>query len=115
MATCVEVSGAKYPVRRGDADITPMEGVSLTPAFAGRPLNRDLLAWEHEKNRAIRVGDWKLVARAGVEWELYNVATDPVEPTDLAAKHPERVKDLAAKWDAMAKRCQVVPYPEPKK
>ena len=43
--------------------ITPMEGTSLMPAFANQPLSRDLLAWEHERNRAIRVGQWKLVAQ----------------------------------------------------
>jgi arylsulfatase A-like enzyme len=115
MATCVELSGAKYPAKRSDTAVSPMEGTSLTPAFADKPLKRDLLAWEHEKNRAIRVGDLKLVAKAGGEWELYDLNADPVELTDLAKKQPDTVKDMAAKWDEWAKRCHVLPYPVVKK
>ena len=115
MATCVDVSGAKYPTTLGDRAITPMEGTSLVPAFADKPLGRDLIAWEHERNRAIRVGDWKLVAVHDKPWELYDLKADPTELTDLAAKMPEKVKDLSARWDAWAKRTNVLPYPAAKK
>jgi arylsulfatase A-like enzyme len=115
MATCVELGGGTYPTKAGENTITPMEGTNLTPAFADKPLKRELLAWEHEKNRAIRVGDMKLVSKAGVEWELYDLKADPVELTNLAVKRPDTVKELAAKWDAWAKRCQVLPYPEDRK
>jgi arylsulfatase A-like enzyme len=115
MATCVDVSGAKYPAAVGDRKITPMEGKSLVPAFTDKPVERDLLAWEHERNRAVRVGKWKLVAVHGQPWELYDLEADPTELTDLAAKMPEKVADLSAKWDAWAKRTNVLPYPVAKK
>src|SRR5207249_97578 len=71
MATCVDVAGASYPQRVGDQAITPLEGKSLVPAFANRSLERDALYWEHEGNRAMRVGDWKLVAKGPAAlWEL---------------------------------------------
>src|SRR5262245_47228840 len=115
MATCVDVAGATYPVKRRDRTVTPVEGKSLVPAFAGKPLDREYLAWEHEGNRAIRSGQWKLVAKAGAAWELYNLEADPVEMNDHAAKQSDQVMELAAKWDEWAKRCNVLPYPAVKK
>jgi arylsulfatase len=106
MATCVDVSGAKYPM-----DKTPPEGKSLVPAFAGKPLEREYLAWEHEGNRAIRFGDWKAVATHTGPWELYNLKTDRVELKNLAEQHPDKVKQFAAAWQAWAKRTHVLPYP----
>ncbi|QEL16116.1 arylsulfatase [Limnoglobus roseus] len=111
MATFVALAGAKYPTEFNDHAITPMEGTSLVPAFANKPIEREMLAWEHEKNRAIRVGNWKLVAKAGAAWELYDIDADPVELKDLAAAMPGRVKELSAKWDVWAKRCHVLPRP----
>lgn len=116
MATCVELAGATYPREfQGDA-IQPMEGVSLVPAFAGRPLDRSRpIFWEHEGNRAIRSGDWKLVSKHPGDWELYNMAADRSETHDLARQHPDRVKTLADQWQAWADRVGVQPWPLPNK
>jgi arylsulfatase len=116
MATCVAVSGAKYPAEFNGNPILPMEGRSLLPAFANLPIERDALYWEHEGNAAVRVGDWKLVRRGqnGV-WELYNLKADRTELNDLASKNPETAKELAAKWDVWAARANVVPYPDQQK
>ncbi len=113
MATCIDLAGAAFPEKRGDAKTLPPEGTSLAPAFAGKPLVRkDLLYWEHEGTRAVRDGKWKLVTKEpDGPWELYDLEKDRTELTDLAAKEPERVKDLAAKWDAWAKRANVLPWP----
>lgn len=112
MATCVDVSGAKYPADFNGNNIQPMEGRSLVPAFDNKPIERDGIFWEHEGNAAVRVGDWKLV-RAGRNstWELYNMKADRTELHDLAAQEPERAKELAAKWESWAKRANVIPYP----
>jgi len=92
--------------------IQAMEGRSLVPAFDNRPIEREALYWEHEGNAAIRVGDWKLVrkGRDGA-WELYNLQADRTELNDLASQETDRVKELAAQWQAWAKRTNVVPYP----
>lgn len=105
-ATCVDVAQAAYP-----AEAPPLEGRSLRPAFANQALSREAIYWEHEGNRAVRVGDWKLVAKHGGPWELYNLATDRVESTDLATREPERVAQLTRLYDAYAQRSQVEPWP----
>ncbi|MCE9562902.1 MAG: arylsulfatase [Planctomycetes bacterium] len=109
-ATCIDLAGAEYPKTVGERAITPLEGKSLLPVFAGKPLERDLF-WEHEGNRAVRVGDWKLVGKHGGPWELYDLSKDRVEANDLRAKHPDMVKELVAKYDAWAKRANVEPWP----
>ena len=113
MATCVDVSGAKYPAEVEGSKILPPEGLSLAPAFAkeSQPITREYLAWEHEGNRAIREGAWKLVSFANAPWELYNMDADRVEMHDLAGSEPERVKTMAAKWEEWAKRTHVLPRP----
>lgn len=112
MATCVALAEAQYPAEFAGQKIQPMEGVSLAPAFAGLPLNRTQpLFWEHEGNRAIRTGDWKLVSKHPGPWELYDIAEDRTEMHDLAGKQPERVQEMAAQWDAWAKRVGVMPWP----
>ena len=110
MATCVDVAKAKYPKEFKGQSIKPMEGVSLAAAFAGKPLGRPSpIFWEHEGNRAVRDGRWKLVAKENRPWELYDMQADRTEMNDVAKKRPEAVKTLSAKWDAWAKRANVLP------
>jgi arylsulfatase A-like enzyme len=76
-------------------------GLSLVPAFVrDGAVKHDELWWQHEGNRAIRVGDWKLVA-AGKDgpWELYDLATDRTEKHDLARTKPDKVLELARQWE----------------
>ena len=111
MPTVLDVTGAAYPREYKGKAIQPMEGVSLRPALAGRALARTQpLFWEHEGNRAVRSGNWKLVSTYPNEWELYDMAADRVERNDLAASRPDLVKTLAAEWDAWAKRANVDPW-----
>lgn len=110
MATCVDLAKAQYPTEFNGNRIIPMEGVSLVPLFEGRPLQRKTpLFWEHEGNRAVRDGKWKLVAKENKPWELYDMEADRTEMNDLAAQHPEIVARLAAAWEAWAARANVLP------
>jgi arylsulfatase len=112
MATCVDLAGATYPAEFKGNPITPMEGRSLAPAFQGQPIQREGIYWEHEGNRAVRVGKWKLVAKGPKgPWELYDMEADRTELADLAAAQPERAAQMAALWQAWAERAKVVPWP----
>lgn len=111
MATCVDISGAKYPGEHAGEKITPLEGRSLVPAFGNGTIERDAIYWEHEGNRAIRIGDWKLVAKGpAAPWELYDMKADRTETTDLSARQPERVREMIAKWESWAHRTKVLPW-----
>ncbi len=100
-------------------DILAIEGVSLRPAFTRESLDRkDALYFEHHLNCAVRDGQWKLVRKGIpgkdaklVPWELYNMQTDRTEMNNLADQDPQKVAELAAKWEAWAKRANVKPWP----
>ena len=113
MATAVDLAGAKYPAELSGEKITAMQGVSLRTAFANQLLPRaEPLFWEHGGNRAARDGQWKLVARGPAgKWELYDMLADRTETRDLAAAEPSKLKELIAKWEAWAKRAEVIPWP----
>jgi arylsulfatase len=111
MATCVDVSGAQYPKTYNGHEIQPMEGVSLAPTFQGKSLAERAIYWEHEGNRAVRQGKWKLVSKHPGGWELYDMENDRTEQHDLADEHREKVAELKALYEAWAKRCNVRPWP----
>jgi arylsulfatase len=109
LPTFLELAGATYPHQREGHEVFPPEGVSLLPSFRGEPAKPRLLFFEHEGNRAVRDGAYKLVALHGKPWELYHIETDRGELDDLAARQPERVERLARAWDEWAIRCNVIP------
>jgi arylsulfatase A-like enzyme len=110
-ATCVALSGAEYPKVHAGEMIQPLEGRSLTPAFTGQPIDREAIYWEHEGNRAIRVANWKLLAKGPAgKWELYDIASDRTELVNLVAEHPDRVRQMVAQWETWAKRANVIPW-----
>lgn len=110
MATVLEVTGTAYPKDWQGQPIEPLEGHSLLPVLKqGAPAERPPMFWEHEGNAAVRIGRWKLVRKFPEPWELYDMQQDRTELNDLAAKHPDRVKDMAAQYEAWAKRCGVIP------
>ncbi len=121
MPTLLDVAGASYPAERKGEKTVPLDGVSLRPAFTGAPLDRGgPIFAEHETNASVREGKWKLVGESVAmpggtvarQWELYDLEADRTETKNLAAAHPEKVKELAGKWEEWAARVGVYPRAE---
>lgn len=112
MPTLLELAGTTYPARFQGRQITPVAGKSLVPALQNGSLSREPLFWEHEGNKAVRVGDWKLVAARNDSWELYDLKADSTETQDLSKDNPEKVRELAALWNTWAQDCGVLDWSE---
>lgn len=111
MPTCLEVAGAKDTTTAKSLD-----GKSLLPILHGKQREgHGALFWQFSQCKAVRQGDWKLVAshtnlRFGIDffrmgsanerlpWELYNLSNDRTEQKDLASQHPDRVKAMAKRY-----------------
>ena len=115
MATCLDISGAKYPDTFEGNTVTPTPGKSLIPVFTGKIKDQlhDELFWEHNGAAALRQGDWKIVrVDAKEKWELYNLAEDRSETNNMAAKLPEKVGQMQIKWNQLANKYAVFPKPQ---
>ena len=97
--TVLELAGIQKPKEWKGEPGPEAPGRSLVRAFGkDETIARDSLWWLHEGNKAIRVGDWKIVAAKGDPWELYDLKTDRAEQHNLAAKMPGKVKELEQAW-----------------
>ncbi|MCW5558320.1 MAG: arylsulfatase [Verrucomicrobiae bacterium] len=102
--TILDVADGGRSGAQGSPPAPESPGRTLAPAFAkDADLPREPLWWQHEGNRALRVGDWKIVAAGeDSDWELYDLKADRIESRNLAAEQPERVKAMAAQWEQQA-------------
>ena len=115
MATAVEVGRGTYPETFRGERVHPLEGKSLAPIFEGRDRDgHEALFFEWAGGKAVRTDRWKLVDPVGAAegWELYDMHADRTETADLAAQRPELVAELAARYDAWARRVGVDARPQ---
>jgi arylsulfatase A-like enzyme len=102
LPTIAAVAGADLKAF-GDPNAPTRQGRNLVESFAkDTPVEREIY-FHHMNNRGLRLGDWKIVSdKLGPSaWELYNLADDRTERNDLAAKFPDRVKEMAARWQSL--------------
>jgi len=98
--TILELAGGKWPDTFAGKPVPPNPGKSLVPTFArDNSVVHEYFWWFHNGNRAIRMGDWKLVASQGNPWELYDLRADRSESANLSAGHPDLVKKLDQAWN----------------
>ncbi len=100
--TVLELAGISMPDRWNGQERPQPPGKSIVPLFTqDGTVAHDFFWFLHEGNRAIRAGDWKLVAARGDPWELYNLAEDRGETNNLAAKLPAKVAELEELWNRL--------------
>ena len=103
--TLLQLADVSAPETWNGQKRPPLPGRSLVPAFGSdHNIPRDLIYFSHEGNRALRVGDQKIVAvgKSG-EWELYDLARDRCEMHNIADEQPETVKKLSETWRQLDK------------
>jgi len=122
-----DVAPTLLQLARVDAAAAPgklaMRGVSAAGIFSASAVEvhapDEAVGWELSYARALRKGDWKAVFLPPVaqsiapelpvnRWLLFNLAADPGETTDLAAKEPGKLRELVSAWEAYAKETGVV-------
>ena len=118
--TILDLAGGKRLESWQGQAVPPAPGKSLVPVFAkDGVVIHDTLWWLHEGNRALRAGNWKIVA-AGKDspWELYDLSSDRSESKNLATLKPEKVRELSELWmrqteaySAMARKDVASAYP----
>jgi len=117
MPTLLEAAGVTYPAKTtAGQQLPPLMGKSWGPMLAGRAESprtaQDYLGWEIFGNRAVRQGDWKIRWQykpfGKGDWELFNLANDPAERSNLATEYPEKLRHMKALWVDYVKANNVI-------
>lgn len=107
--TVLALAGVDAPARAREGSAPVMHGRDFSPCFTDRSASvHEVLWWCHAGNRALREGDWKMVALRHGKPELYDLATDRCETRDLAATDPRRLAKLEAEWARIAAECRTL-------
>ena len=110
----IELAGTKYPEEYEGRKIVPTPGKSILPIVRGEEMPDRYIYAEHEGNRMVRKGDWKLVSAnfRGDEWELYNIKEDRTEQHNLIKEYPEMAKELEDAYFEWADHSDVLYFPK---
>ncbi|MFB2706080.1 arylsulfatase [Marinobacter shengliensis] len=113
MPTFLELAGIDVPTTPYKGrEVFEVQGISMVPGLNGNAPENRVVGWELYGRSAVRMGDWKIRLMEPPygpgQWQLFNLAVDPTETTDLASKEPEKLKQLLAEWDKYVKRNGVI-------
>ena len=116
----LHIAGTDYPPSYDGKSVVPMRGKSMFSllnqqnAVVREPA--EPLAWEFFNWRAVRMGNFKAtwISRPFGEsdWQLFDLATDPGESSDLSKQQPAVTQQLISAWEEYAKEVGVVPPEE---
>jgi arylsulfatase len=109
----MELAGekARYP-----KNLPPLDGISLTPTFAGKKIEREKpLFFQYGGWQVLREGSWKLVQKKNDPWQLYELSKDRTETRNLASKFPERVLQMKTRWEELAREVGLTMKPQKSK
>jgi arylsulfatase len=119
--TILDCCGVKFPDEVDGVKQEPLVGVSMRYSFddANAPTKKETQYYEMLSTRGIWHKAWKASTEHGPmidkgkfnedRWQLFNIEEDRAEAHDLADKHPEKVKELAALWLSEAKKYNALP------
>lgn len=112
LPTMLDLAGVDRPTELDGRTVPPLYGRSLAPMLTEatrQPVRTgmDAICFEMLECRSVLCGDWKLLWMAppygqGERWQLFNLADDPRELDDLAARRPDKLAELEAQWEAYA-------------
>jgi arylsulfatase len=110
--TIYDVTGTTYPGEIDGNLLTHLEGHSFKDAIENGVWQRPTpIFWEHEGNRAVRDGNWKLVSEGNNVWELYDMKKDRTELNDLSGERPDVLSKMVVMYETWAKRAGALPWP----
>jgi arylsulfatase A-like enzyme len=110
-ATIYDIAGVEYPFELSGKTLISLEGHSFRKAIENGDWTRSApIFWEHEGNRAVRLGEWKLVSEGNTEWELYNMKSDRTELNDLSGEQPELLARMIQMYEDWAERVGALPW-----
>ena len=118
MATCLDLANAKIPEIFNGNKIKNHSGKSLIPIFKGskEQIHKEPIFWEHEGNKAVRMGDYKLVQdwEKGIDdnWELYNISRDRTEQNNLIDSLPDKSREMISMYNDWAIKIGVIRWDE---
>lgn len=117
MATCLDLAEMDYPKEYNGNKIIPTSGKSLRPLFTeNKRIHEEPIFWEHEGNKAVRFGKFKLVQKWSADkkdnWELYDMVSDRTETNNIISENKEKANELIGYYNTWASKNNVRDWEE---